>query len=147
MFYLPSKCAENSEWSFFKDFNQEERQILDPELWLSHPILPVHEEYELDNEVSVETASNDNDPMGPNEHIIEKAIAKYRSVIDGNGRHHEFFKAIRKIHYWGNIPLNELAPYMSRCDYDDHQKHRYGQIVRDLASGRYKPDAYHKNVA
>ena len=142
MFYLPSKCAENPELSFFKEFNQEERHVLDPELWLSNSILLVHEDYVPDIEVSVDPASNDNESVGSGEHIIDEAMAEYRSIIDGSGRHNEFFKAIRKIHYWGNIPLNEITPYMSRCDYDGHQKHRYNQIIRDLASGHYRPTSY-----
>ena len=69
--------------------------------------------------------------------IIDAALADYRSVLDGGGRHHGFFNAIRKIYVDAGVPLHELRPYMARCDYDGHQKKRYDQIIKDLGTGRY----------
>ena len=58
-------------------------------------------------------------------------------LTDGHGRHHAFFKAIWKFHVRGCVPLHELTDYMGRCDYDGHQKKRYGQIIKNLRSGGY----------
>jgi hypothetical protein len=147
MFYLPSKCEENPEWSFFKEFNSDERRVLDPELWLNNSILPVWEEYEPEIEEKVQQAANDNETTKTDEKIIEDSIAEYRSIPDGSGRHHAFFTAIRKIHYRGHVPLSELTLYMSRCDYDGHQKSRYKEIIRDLASGGYRPSGRYNKAA
>jgi len=78
--------------------------------------------------------ANDNSAR---DQIIEDALADYRSVLDGGGRHHGFFNAIRKIYVDAGVPLHELRPYMARCDYDGHQKKRYHQIIKDLSTGRY----------
>ena len=42
MFYLPSACGDNPAWSFFTDYDQPERKVLDPDVWLDHPVHSLH---------------------------------------------------------------------------------------------------------
>ena len=140
MFYLPSRCGDNPERSFFTDLNQPEREVLDPDVWLENPVLPPEQDFEqyikTTSPDTAQSVSGASDNLSQKK-IIEEAYRDYRSVQDGTGRHNAFFKAIWAIHFRANIPLNELEPYMARCDYDCHQKDRYAQIIKSLSSGKY----------
>ena len=145
LFYLPAQSEDGPKGSFFIDHNELGRLPLDPQVWANRQSMGtegVEEEIQhIHGELGfVEPVSDPPEPTVSEEtkqSIIDKAIEEYRTVVDGNGRHHAFFKAIHKIHYRGGVPVEQLWAYMDRCDYDGHQRSRFKGILHDLP--RYAP--------
>lgn len=145
LFYLPAQSADGPKGSFFTDHNEQGRLPLNPQVWanqqsigtegIDEEIQHIHRELGLVEPDAEQQVSADSEET--KQSIIDKAIEEYRTVVDGNGRHHAFFKAIHKIHYRGGVPLEQLWPYMDRCDYDGHQRERFKGILGDLP--RYAP--------
>lgn len=154
MFYMPAQCGDDPSKSFFIDYNDDGRAPLNPSEFIKIQHVSVEEledEYhrlQLDTDSipqiqHTEFVDQNNAISKLSSHtpqtIIDKAIADYAGVPDGQNRHNAFFAAIHRIHYFGHVPISELTSYMSQCDYDGHQRKRYNGIIKSLQSGRYHP--------
>lgn len=143
MFYMPAQCGDGPSKSFFNEYKGEQRKPLDPNDWAKSETIDTELEIkQIQAELGIlETpqmtiCALNSDTVKAD--VIEQAIADYRSVPDGQGRHNAFFTAILTIHRRGKIPISELHEYMSRCDYDDHQRPNYRSILRRLESPNYQ---------
>ena len=142
LFYLPCQ-ARNPEESFFHDYGQSRRKLLDVAHWIETSILRepeafVFEPTEVEWEVMRAEAT---EAVGDRRAVLmERYIAEYTALADGMGRYHAFFRLAWKLHYILGFPLYDLDWWLWKADIDGSRTdEHYRSIHRTLQSGRYAP--------
>lgn len=145
LFYMPCQ-AKNPEESFFTDWNQARRKLMDVDAYIARSILRVPEEpiWEPDPAELAELQQHAREAKGDRvADFVLKYADEYRQIPDGAGRHAGFFRMAWRLHYACGIEINELEPYLWAADYDrSRTAGDVKSILKSLSSGRYRPHWY-----
>ncbi|WP_451990639.1 DEAD/DEAH box helicase [Azospirillum argentinense] len=142
LFYLPC-LARNPADSFFHDYNQARRRLLNVEAWIERSILREPEEFAwIPNEVEAEVLRQQAvEAVGDRRaELVHRYAGEYQGIPDGAGRHQGFFRLAWKLHYVCGIGLSDLDWYMRSADTVPHHTDAdLKSIQKSLASERYAP--------
>ncbi|MFP5515041.1 MAG: DEAD/DEAH box helicase family protein [Alphaproteobacteria bacterium] len=146
LFYLPCQARDPAE-SFFEDWNQTRRTLLDVDAYVERSVYRSPEEFETWEPDPVEIEElRQHAREAKGDRIAEFVLrytGEYQSIPDGAGRHAGFFRLAWRLHYACGIGFNDLEPYLWAADYDrSRTAGDVKSILKSLSSGRYRPHWY-----
>jgi hypothetical protein len=127
LFYLPSQAA-NARDSFFIDYNEPGRELLNPVRWIENSVVPTLP--------ASEHAPSPETPRPEINHpLVERATREWRAALEQQGNR-EFFRLALRLRRAGLSPYGIETRLNAEADFGRSPKERRAQVKSIISSLR-----------